>query len=1372
MSEAVVLPEAKRILIEKYLAQKARKVSAEAEPIPRRPPNIPIPLSFWQQLLWLHSQMVSDVPVYNEPITVHRTGPLDVEILEKTLTEIFRRHEAWRTTFVVVDGQPAQVIQPPPVVKLPVTDLRSLPESEREVEARRLAAQDARIPIDLEKGPLLRFRLIRLSELEHRLFVILHHFVFDGWSIYQVFLRELIALYESFANGQPSPLPELLVQYADYAYWQQQTAQQGQFSDQIAYWRQQLRDLPVLELPGDRPRPAVESHRGSMHPVELPANLSSALRDFSQEHGVTFFMTLLAGFVTMLHRYTGQQDMVIGTVTAGRNRPELEKMLGLFLNPLVLRTNLAGNPSFSELLLRVRDVTLTALTHSEVPFHYVVEQLKPKRDPSYNPLFQAMIAREPPITGLRPGWNMTQADTENGGSKMDLYLDLDDRPTGVIGRLTYNTDIFERPTITRLLQHWQTILEGALANPNRRLSQMPILTDAERRQASAFCRTIPPAEGFARFTKDETRQSIPSRFEKITAKYGNRTAIQVADRGWTYNELHHFSNRIAAALIRDLGTDQQRVALFVGHGAPMIAAMLGVLKAGKIYVPVDPLYPPERIAYILADCQAVALLTDSANRARASSVAKTNLSVICIEDINADDSDQNATIDIRPDALAYILYTSGSTGRPKGVMQSHGNVLTFIKNYTNAFAVSPADRLSLIPSYGFDAAVIDIYGGLLNGACLYPFDVRQEAISKLGEWLSAHRISIYHSTPTVYRHFMDTLAQSDQLPDMRLVILGGEPVQKNDFEVFSAHFPADCLFANLSGQTESSLNMVNTLDTRAVLTRQSVSMGHPVENTEVLLLDDAGQPTELYGEIAIQSEHLALGYWNQPETTRAVFFADPDGGNRRVYRSGDMARMMPDGTLEFVQRKDSQIKLHGFRIELGEVEAVLSQHSRVKESAAVIREINPGDKCLVAYWVPKEQRTECDTTELREFAKQKLPNYMVPSFFVRLDMLPQTTSGKVDRRALPCPSEEHREKALFVAPRNELEHQLAEIWERVMEVAHIGVEDDFFALGGHSLMAVRLFDAIAHATGQRLPLSTLFEAPTIAQMTRLLSERWRPAVASALVPLHTRGSLPPLFAIHGHSGEILFYHPLSQRLGAERPFYALQARGRDGVPAHDTVVGMASEYIEEILKVHAGPYCIAGFCFGALVAYEMAQQLLARGKQVGFLGLFISYAPEQNFIDRIQIRIDGHLKQLRQMGPKAKLELATSNLVTKAQSMLWRTAYQMFRHRLAPSSRLFQNVPEMNLQAAKKYSPKPYSGEMTVFLSGPVPPGFQLDPHLHLDGMHAAGIHLRVVPGDRHSMFQEPHVAVLAEELKKCLRESGHPKPELIASSDRVAGAS
>jgi thioesterase domain-containing protein/acyl carrier protein len=378
----------------------------------------------------------------------------------------------------------------------------------------------------------------------------------------------------------------------------------------------------------------------------------------------------------------------------------------------------------------------------------------------------------------------------------------------------------------------------------------------------------------------------------------------------------------------------------------------------------------------------------------------------------------------------------------------------------------------------------------------------------------------------------------------------------------------------------------------------------------------------------------------------------------------------------------------------------------------------------------------------------------------------------VDRRALPSPSQEHREKALFVAPRNELEQQLAGIWECVLKVEHIGVEDDFFALGGHSLMAVRLCDAIENATGQRLPLSTLFEAPTIAQMARFLSERQRPAVAPALVPIQTRGSLPPLFGIHGHSGEILFYRPLSQRLGAEQPFYALQARGREGVPAHDTVAGIASEYVEEICKVHPGPYCIAGFCFGALVAYEMAQQLLAHGKQVGFLGLFIGYAPEPNFVGGVQTRIDRHLNQLGQMGPKAKLALSASNLATKAQSLLWRTAYKMFRHRLPGSSRLFQNVPEMNLQAAKKYSPKPYSGEMTVFLSGPVPPGFQLDPHSHLDGMQAADIHLRLVPGDRNSMFQEPHVAVLAEELKKSLREAAHAKPELTASPDRLASAS
>ena len=462
--------------------------------------------------------------------------------------------------------------------------------------------------------------------------------------------------------------------------------------------------------------------------------------------------------------------------------------------------------------------------------------------------------------------------------------------------------------------------------------------------------------------------------------------------------------------------------------------------------------------------------------------------------------------------------------------------------------------------------------------------------------------------------------------------------------------------------------------------------------------------------------------------------------------------MMPDGTFEFVQRKDSQVKLHGFRIELGEVEAVLSQHSRVKDSAAAIREISPGEKCLVGYWVPKEQ-TECDSSELREFAKQKLPNYMVPSFFVRLDALPLTTSGKVDRRALHVPAG-RREKSPLVAPRNELEQQLAEIWESVLKVEHIGVEDDFFGLGGHSLMAVRLFDAIENATGQRFPLSTLVEAPTIAQMARFLGERQRPAVASGLasfqpVVLYPRFSgytATPVrfsFIIRYRSDSAPNSRSTPCKLGAEKVYRSLTR----------SLEWLASTW-KRFSRVHAGPYCIAGFCFGALVAYEMAQQLLAHGKQVGFLGLFINYAPEQNFVDGVQTRIDRHLNQLRQMGPKAKLELSTSNLATKVQSLLWRTAYQMFGHRLPRSSRLFQNIPELNLQAAKKYCPKPYSGKMTVFLSGPVPFGFELDPHSHLDGMHAADIHLRLVPGDRDSMFQEPHVSVLAAELKHCLRAS------------------
>ncbi len=1361
MSKALNPAEAKRSLLETYLRGRSSTVAKGRETIPRRPSGVSVPLSSWQKLIWLHSKLIPELPIYNEPLVVCRKGPLHVEVLERSLSEIIRRHEAWRTTFAEFDGEPVQIIQPPPTVTLPVTDLRSIPESAREAEALRLATEDAKRPFDLEKGPLIRAILIRLTDCEHRLFMTLHHTVFDDVGNYNVFLPELIALYDAFSKGESSPLRELPIQYADFAWWQHQRLQGDELASQMAYWRRQLSDPPTLELPNDWPRPPIQSFRGSMQALELSRSLSIGLKHLARQEGSTLFMTLMAAFQTLLHRYSGQEDIAVGTVTAKRGRPELEMMLGSFVNPIVLRTDFSGGPTFRELLRRVRDVTLGAMTHCEVPFDYLVKELHPKRDQSRNPLYQALLSLEPPMSALDSAWDLRQVAINTGVAKLDLYMEMDDRPDGLRGRLLYNSDLFSPQTIVRMLGHWQTLLEGIAMDAQRPLSRLPILTESERRQFSGCRNSVQPTNPFAPFRKEETAQSLPARFESIAGQHPHRVAVQTAGRKWTYRELNQLSNRIARTLLKQADSGEEKIALIFDHDALMVAAMLGTLKADKAYIPIDPLYPAERIEFMLEDSQANAILTSGANLELAARLAQNRIPVINVDEIRSVTSGENIGRRISPDSLAYILYTSGSTGRPKGVMQSHRNVLTFIRNYTNEFHISPEDRLSLISFYSFDAAVMDVYSALMNGACLCPFDVRSEGMGRMAAFLSRQSVSVYHSTPTLYRYFMETGGNED-LSKIRLVILGGEPVQKRDVERYQKCFSNHCLFANLSGQSESSLNLVYILDHGAAPASSAVPMGYPVD-TELLLLDGAGHVTELFGEIGIRSSHVALGYWNRPELTSAAFVADPDGGGKRLYRTGDMGRLMADGSTSFVGRKDAQVKIRGIRIEPGEIEAVLERHPNVKEAAAAIYDDASGEKNLAAYWVADAEPIP-SVTELRSFLKEKLPAHMIPSSFVRLDSLPLTPSGKLDRRALPAVEKgKALESSAFVPARDNLELQLTQMWEQMLGFQPIGIRDDFFELGGHSLTAVRLFALMEKTFGKRIPLSTLLQTPTIEQLANVLREEEGPS-QSCLVPIQPQGSLPPLFCVHGHFGEVLFYRPLSQRLGPEQPFFALQAQRQDA-SAHHTIEAMAAHYLAEICKVQPrGPYFLGGFCLGAAVAFEIAQQLRARREDVRFLGLFLGYAPKLDPVTYLRKKIALHWRQLRQSGMRTKLTDLARNSSDKLGSLHWRLKYNLFRNIVSESSPLFRNIPEMNHQALIDYVPRFYPGRMTVFLSGDAPADFRLDPKVDLDGMEAREIELRRVPGERDTMLQEPFVSVLVEQLKVCLRNAACPSQILPSS--------
>ena len=1435
------MSDAKRALLEKYL-RGGLAPSTESWTIARRPPGEPARPSFGQEQLWLHSQMVADLLIYNEPVTVRRTGPLDVPALKQSLKEIIRRHEAWRTNFAIEDGQLVQVIKPVLDLELPIVDLRELNESEREAEALRLATLDTRQPFDLSQGPLLRALLVRLADDEHRLYLTLHQIIFDGVSLYSVFLPELTTLYEAFRNGRPSPLPALQIQYADFAHWQRQQAQAESLLDQLAYWRKQLAGAPaVLDLPTDQPRPAVQTFRGEQLSFTFPQRLSDSLKTLSRREGTTLFMTLLAAFQTVLHRYTDQDDLVVGTVTTSRKRSEFDELLGFFLNTLVLRTDLSGDPTFLELLARVRKVTVDALAHGDVPVHRLVKELDRERDPARNPLFQVMLVLEPPLPAPGPGWELSQVDVDAGIARVDLYLELDDRPEGLVGRFRYNSDLFNAASINRMLEHLTTLLEGVVANPERALSDYPLRSEMETAGDLIHSDRIRPANTFTTFAKDEIEQSIGDRFESQVKKYPHHIAVKTASYAWSYEELNRRANQVAQAILNLRGPGEERIAILFDHDAPMIAGMLGALKAGKTYVPLDPSHPRERLTHLIEHSQAGALLTNSTNLALAgeiwSAVAErsgdTALDQIDASEskapstlrsagalqkflINIDDENSfGATVNLpasEPDRLAYILYTSGSTGQPKGVMQNHRNVLHYIRAYTNNLHLNAGDRLTLLSSYCFDASVMDIYGALLNGATLYPIDIKQEGLAGLSQQLIDEEITVYHSTPTVYRYFVSTVAQTSvcdlpaashrlksvpltEFPNLRLVVLGGEKVLRSDLELYQKHFSDDCLFVNGLGPTEATVVLQNFIDKTTKISGDNIPIGFPVEDTEVLLLNKDGKPSEVFGEIAIKSAHVALGYWRNPEATANAFIGTPGTsptsrvrptrpphtrdasrgtsptvreGSPTIYKTGDMGRRLPDGSIQFEGRKDFQIKIRGFRVELGEIESALTQHQLVRECVVVANENAAGDKRLVAYVVP-HQPTPING-ELRDFLKQKLPEYMVPSSFVVLDALPLTASGKLDRRALPAPVDSV-EQTSVVAPRTPLEKSLTTIWAEVLEVQAIGINDNFFDLGGHSLLAVRLFAQIEKRLGKALPLSTLFQAPTVAQLAAVMQKErtpeWSSLVAiNPIKPAQQTNSNAPFFCVHALGGNVLEYRELAQHLGEDRPFYGLQSAGLDGTRApHTRVEDMAAHYIKEMRELQPeGPYFIGGRSLGGVVAFEMAQQLHAQGEQIGVLALLDTYpsgyakllrneATVAGAVKRGLRRIKSHLSNLHSLQAADKLIYVMKKArfaPRKLKSQVWRRVYQIYQSAGRSLPKTLRDVKEFNSLAVRNYVPKVYDGLVTLFWASE---DLRTSKDL-VDGWRAlagGGIEVHEIPGTHLDIIKEPHVSDLAAKLRSCL---------------------
>jgi amino acid adenylation domain-containing protein len=1033
------------------------------------------PLSFAQQRLWFMHQLEPASPAYNLPSAVRLAGSLDRAALQQTLDEVVRRHEILRTCFALVEGQPAQVISTALPLSLPSVDVSHLPEAERETEVRRLISQEAQRPFDLSSAPLLRATLLRLKEAEHVLLLTMHHIVSDGWSM-GVLVREVAALYEAFTQGRPSPLAELKIQYADYAVWQRERLQGQVLEQQLNYWKEQLSGgLPVLELPLDRRRAQRQSFRGAQQWLKLPVQLQASLKELSRREGVTLFMTLLAAFQTLLARYTGESLITVGSPIANRTRPELEELIGFFVNTLVLRTNVGGNPRFKELLQRVREMCLGAYAHQDVPFEKLVEELQPERSLGHQPLFQVVFAlQNTPMSNLEvAGLELTQMEADSNTAKFDLVLNMLDTDSGLVGSLKYNTDLFDAETIERMLGHFHTLLEAIIADPAQPLNQLPLLREPERHQLlSEWNRTA---------TDYPHEQCIHEMFAAQAGRTPEAVALVLEEQTLSYAELNRRANQLAHYLRGQGVGAESLVGLMMERSIEMVVAVLGILKAGAAYLPLDPAYPQERLAWMMDDAQVSVLLTQAH---LADLLAGRQVSLICLDTEwkkIARESESNPINGTTALNLAYVTYTSGSTGRPKGVCVPHRGVVRLVKR-TNYVRLDAEETLLQFAPIAFDASTFEIWGALLNGARLAIMASAKPSLKELGTALRRYGVTTLWLTANLFQLMVDE--QLEDLKTLRQLLAGGDVLPVPQVRRVLEEAPGVTLI-NGYGPTENTTFTCCHPMTEQSAVGASVSIGRPISNTQIYLLDRHLQPVpvNLPAQLYIGGDGLARGYLNRPELTAQKFIPHPfsQSPGARLYQTGDLARFLPDGTVEFLGRVDQQVKIRGFRIELGEVEAALLQHSAVREAVVVAREQPRGDKQLVAYLVPQRERA-LEVSEVRRSLQERLPLYMVPTAFVLLDELPLSANGKVERRELPEPADMRAGvDGGYEAPGTQVEELLCGIWSEVLGVEGVGVSDNFFELGGHSLLGTQIMARVRATLGIEMGLATLFERPAIRE---------------------------------------------------------------------------------------------------------------------------------------------------------------------------------------------------------------------------------------------------------------------------------------------------
>ncbi|MDP9160710.1 MAG: amino acid adenylation domain-containing protein, partial [Acidobacteriota bacterium] len=1061
------------------------------------------PASFAQQRLWFLDKLQPGQSTYNVPFAIRLRGSLRVEALERSLRELIARHEVLRTTFSEDEaGKPIQVVAASQGVALELTDLRDISSDVREEEARRRVIACARLAFDLHRGPLFRTHLLRMADDDHVLSLVLHHSIVDGWS-WSVLLRELSALYEAYVDDKPSSLVELPIQYGDYAVWQHDWLKGERLEELLGYWKERLEGAPsVLEIPTDFPRPPVQTFMGAQESTVIPATLEKSLQELSQKEGVTLFMTLLAAFTVLLARWSGQEDIVVGSPISGRTRAELEGLIGFFVNTLALRTDLSGNPSFRELLVRVRETALQAYAHQDLPFERLVEELRPVRDLSRSPVIQALfIFENAPGKEKRRIANMTIAPfrgAEGMTAKFDLTFNALVKPEGLRLGLTYNVDLFERSTAQRMLTHLHTLLEGMAAAPDRPIFELPLLSRAERERLLVdFNATATP------YPRDLCVHEL---FERQTQRTPDSVAVIWREQQLSYSQLNEKSNQLAHYLrARGIGRGSL-VAICMERSIEMVSGVLATLKAGAAYVPLDPEYPRDRLEFMLQDSHAVILLTQERLRDQFATVS---IDLICVDLAPPEVSSQSRqnTVNLAtPEDLAYVIYTSGSTGYPKGVCLPHRSLSNLLFWQVENSRAAMGTRTLQFTSLSFDVSFQEIFSTWCSGGTLVlvPESVRRDAAA-LWNFVRENQVARLFLPFVALQQLAEEAEEMQNLPTSLIeVITAGEQLQITPQLANLFSRLRSCTLTNHYGPSEThvvtSFHLTGSPDTWDALP----PIGKPIANSEIYILDAYLNPVPLgvSGELCIGGISLANGYLNRPELTEERFIANPFSSNHgaRLYRTGDLCRYLPNANIQYLGRIDNQVKVRGYRIELGEVESALAKHASVQHAVAVVREDSPGDKRLVAYVVPASQ--DISSIELRAQLGKSLPEYMIPSAFVRIERLPLTPSGKVNRRALPPPQWDNEQSPSDVlASRTPVEELLFGFWTEVLRRKNFGSHENFFDLGGHSLLATQVVSRIRRALQVDLPLRAIFEKPTIAELAHFISEMRNGPVASDTIAL-------------------------------------------------------------------------------------------------------------------------------------------------------------------------------------------------------------------------------------------------------------------------------